>query len=119
MEITFIELLILSLACFRLTRLIVFDRITEPFRILFLDEKLDVEDISNPEIYYVPTEKSGFMNFTGQLITCHWCTGIWVAFFIMWLHFFVPYSMYFIIMLALAGLASIIEVVVQKFMYDN
>lgn len=87
MEITFIELLILSLACFRLTRLIVFDRITESVRLLFLDEKLDVDDNNNPEIYYVPTEKSEFRNFMGQLITCHWCTGIWVAFFVMWLHF--------------------------------
>ncbi|HYG60647.1 MAG TPA: DUF1360 domain-containing protein [Symbiobacteriaceae bacterium] len=50
------DLALLMLASFRLTHLVVFDTITEPLRRQFSQQP-----------------------FTAELISCYWCTGVWVS----------------------------------------
>ncbi|WP_160720805.1 DUF1360 domain-containing protein [Bacillus sp. USDA818B3_A] len=114
MNITFLTLSILSLASFRLTRLLVFDRIFEFVREPFFEEVTEEHD-GEIEIYYVP-KKSGIKKFIGELLSCYWCTGVWSAAFIVGFHYVCPeISRPIILILAVAGFASLIELFVQHF----
>ena len=114
MNIEWMELLLLVLATFRLTRLLVFDRITEFLRMLVLDETLEKNEDGEDEIYYVP--KAGKVRgFLGELISCYWCTGVWSTAFLVFLYYLFPaVCTPIVLILAIAGAASIIEAIVQK-----
>ncbi|WP_462409003.1 DUF1360 domain-containing protein [Neobacillus sp. Marseille-QA0830] len=114
MEITLLNLFILSLASFRLTRLLVYDKITEFIRAPFFEEIEEENENGEREIYYIP-KKSGFRRFLGELLSCYWCTGIWATGALIFLQFqFSSWSNPFILGLAVAGLAAIIETIVQR-----
>lgn len=106
--------MVLTLASFRLTRLLVYDKITEFIRRPFhhiVEETLP--DGTTEE--YIEIKGNGLRKWIGELLSCHWCTGIWSAIFL-----YVIYHYYFemaeplIIILAIAGVASIIETIVGK-----
>lgn len=114
MNFTFLELIIISLASFRLTRLIVFDKITEFVREPFFEEAVEMNEEGIEEIYYVP-KKGRIKGFVGELLSCYWCTGVWSAIFIclsylLWPQIATPC----LFILAVAGLAAIIETIIQK-----
>ncbi|MGM9927297.1 MAG: DUF1360 domain-containing protein [Bacillus sp. (in: firmicutes)] len=108
------DLFLLSLASFRLTRLIVFDKITAFLRKPFFEEVEETNAQGEAEIYIVP-KKSGFKGWMGQLLSCYWCTGVWMAIFLVVIDYFFSYwSNPIIVVLAVAGLAALFETVVQK-----
>lgn len=113
-EIDILKLFILGLAVFRITHLIVFDKITEFFRLFFLTEQEEENGTGVIEVYYVPRGK-GIRRFVGELISCHWCTGIWVSAGLIALHHFFPkFSSFFSLVFAIAALAAIFETVIQR-----
>jgi|LSQX01.2.fsa_nt_gb hypothetical protein len=118
MDMNWFEFLLISLASFRLTRLIVFDKITEFLRAPFLKEETLINENGEQEIYYVP--RQGLIRtFFGELLSCHWCTGIWSAAAIYAAYLFLPvYATPFIVILAIAGAAAIVETVVDLFIRE-
>ncbi|MFP5110954.1 DUF1360 domain-containing protein [Bacillaceae bacterium C204] len=115
MKITLLNLLLLSLASFRLTRLIVFDKITEFIRVPFFNEIKEETEDGEIEVYYLPKEK-GLKKFFGELLSCYWCTGIWTTTGIISISLLYPdFSFPIILILGVAGFASIIESIVQFF----
>lgn len=118
MNITFLSLFILSMASFRLTRLLVFDKITEFIRDPFYDEVNEENEQGEIEVYYIP-KKTGIKKFVGELLSCYWCTGIWAAACIIAIYYIFPvWSEPVILILAIAGAASILEVIVQHFIHN-
>ena len=115
MKITFLQLVLLSLASFRLTRLLVFDKITEFIRTPFFREINEENEYGEMEVYYLPKEK-GVKKFFGELLSCYWCTGIWTSTGIVCISLLYPdHSFPIILILGIAGFASIIESIVQYF----
>ncbi|MBP2241197.1 hypothetical protein J2Z40_001759 [Cytobacillus eiseniae] len=115
MYFSFMELLILAFASFRFTRLLVYDQITEFMRKPFFDEVQETTEEGVSEEYYVP--KTGLRGFFGQLLSCYWCTGIWSSLFLCLFYLYFPeIAIPFLLVLAVAGLAAIIETVVQKWL---
>jgi hypothetical protein len=87
------DIALMSMATYRLTRILVFDKIFKLFRdFLKSREKLYV--------FYVIRE----------IITCPWCAGVWVALFVVAIYFMVPFGDIFIILLTIAGIASFLVV---------
>ena len=114
MEVDFFSFLLLGLASFRLTRLIVFDVIAERFRMFFLEEAIEENDNEEDTVYVVPRGK-GLRRFIGELISCYWCTGIWVSgFLVASLGLFPSFTMWLLVILSVAALASLIETLVQR-----
>ncbi len=106
--------ILIGLATFRLTRLIVFDRITEFIRKPFLEEFVEQNEQGQEETYIVP-KGSGIRKWMGELLSCYWCTGIWVSFF--WVLFYLFYpnvAVFLILIFALAGFAAIIETIISR-----
>ncbi|MFC7321237.1 DUF1360 domain-containing protein [Halobacillus campisalis] len=95
--ISWMELFLMAFACFRLTRLIVQDVIFEPFRVKFFH-------VVNKEGEEWLEPKGVF----GELLSCQWCVGMWMSLFVSFLYFYVPYSYFFILVMALAGIQSLL-----------
>ncbi|MBS4172063.1 DUF1360 domain-containing protein [Bacillus sp. FJAT-49736] len=107
-------LILFSLAAFRLTRLIVYDRITDFIRRPF-HEEMEETDEDGTTVTYIKMKGSGLRAWIGELLSCYWCTGIWCSAFIYLLWFISPsIAEPLIILLAIAGLAGILETVVSK-----
>ncbi|MGZ9584748.1 DUF1360 domain-containing protein [Paenibacillus marinisediminis] len=105
--LTFILLL---LASYRLTRLIVFDEITSFIRRPFIKEQYVTDE--SGKLMSVMEEKGGwFHTFMGKLLSCYWCMGVWSSVFIVGVYLFVPeiVSIPFTLILAVAGAAGILE----------
>ncbi|WP_058305838.1 DUF1360 domain-containing protein [Gracilibacillus massiliensis] len=111
--ITWLSFVLLSLASFRFTRLIVFDKITAFMRAPFFE----VEENWLPDGTVEETvmfKGNGLKRWIGELLRCHWCVGIWSAIFLFCgFHFFSTIFIPIIIILAVAGVASIIEVLIS------
>jgi hypothetical protein len=113
-EFTLLQLMIMGLAVFRLTHLIVYDKITEFLRSPFFDEVEEKDGLGNTETYLVP-KQTLIRGWIGELISCYWCTGIWAAGVLYGLYIFLPAAANpLIVILAVAGIASIIETLIQK-----
>jgi hypothetical protein len=107
-------LMLLGLAAFRLTRLIVYDKITEFIRRPFFDEIEEIEEDGMVEIYLTP-KKKGIRGWIGELLSCYWCTGIWVSILLAGLYLYqTTIGNYTIIVLAIAAVGSIIETIISK-----
>jgi hypothetical protein len=87
------DIALMAVATYRLTRILVFDKIFKLFRdFLKAKEKLYV--------FYVIRE----------IITCPWCAGVWVALVVAALYYMVPYGDIFIILLTISGISSFLVV---------
>ncbi|SFA78337.1 MULTISPECIES: DUF1360 domain-containing protein [unclassified Bacillus (in: firmicutes)] len=107
-------IIIIGFATFRLTRLIVFDKIMDNVRAPFFDEIIEENDLGEKEIYLIP-KKSGIRHWIGQLLSCYWCVGIWVSTFLVFMYLIFPtLGGLLIIIMAVAGIGSIIETAIGK-----
>ena len=116
MDLTFLELTVLGLASFRLTRLMVFDKITGFIRNAFMKEIEETDEKGEKAIYLVP--KGGpVRGFIGELLSCYWCTGVWSSIILYLLYVTVAViAVPIIVILAISGIAAIIETLVQKWL---
>ncbi len=114
LEMDFFLLCMLGLASFRLTRLIVFDTITARLRTIFLEEVTENEP--EGEVVYLVPRGNGVRKFIGELVSCYWCTGIWVSGFLVAFYALFPIiSIWLLAILSVAAFASVMETVLQKF----
>lgn len=85
---------LMMLATFRLTRLVVYDSITKWIRNWFEDG-----------------EEYTFMGTLKTLINCPWCVGLWFASVVAAAYFAAPFTWFFIFILALGGAASFVQII--------
>lgn len=87
------DFFLITLAVFRLIRLFVYDSITAFIRGWFYGQP-----------------KTTFLGTLSTLINCPWCMGLWFGFFVAYLYFLTPYAWFFILFLAVAGLATVVQI---------
>jgi hypothetical protein len=87
---------LMVLATYRLTRILVFDKIFKLFRDFFRTRQ-------RLYVFYVIKE----------IITCPWCAGVWVALIIVAIYYLVPFGQLFVILLSISGIASFIVILVN------
>ena len=103
------DALLMALATFRLTRLVVYDKITRWFRELFADTR----EFQEGGITYIEIKPfgSGFRHTIHDLLQCPWCIGIWSALIVMFCYFLFPWAWSVIFFLALAGMGSFFQLI--------
>lgn len=106
-DISLIHLMILILASFRLTHLIVYDEITSFLRSPFLQEFYE-SDERGELVRHLEIKGKGLRHWIGSLLTCHWCVGVWSSALIVLLYWLLPSVFPLILLLAVAGGAAII-----------
>lgn len=85
------ELVILTLASYRLTRMVIFEKIFKFFR----------DKIRENKEYYL-------FNTVMYIFSCPWCAGVWMTLMNVVFYFFVPYGILLVYILAISGVASLI-----------
>ncbi|MGL4521131.1 MAG: DUF1360 domain-containing protein [Bacilli bacterium] len=108
--------ILLVFASFRLTRLIVFDKITQFIRAPFINE-WEAPDENGELQQFMQIKGEGLQAWIGKLLSCYWCTGMWVSIFLYSSVRLIPtYAEPIVGILALAGAASIVETLVTKWL---
>ena len=90
-EMTFKEAILIILASYRMTRILVFEKIFKYFRDVLKNRE---------DLYLIGTISS--------IITCPWCAGVWVTLVIIVFYYLVPFGVILVYVLALAGVASMV-----------
>lgn len=88
------DFFLIALAVFRLVRLFTYDLITKFIRDFFASAPRD-----------------SFSGTISSLLACPWCTGLWFSAFIIFFYFATPFSWPFILILAIASIASIFQII--------
>ena len=86
------DAVIIALATFRITRLIVYDKITHWFRDLF-------------------STGGGPIGTIADLLQCPWCIGIWASLVVVFCYFIFSWAWFVIFFLAMAAVGSILQVI--------
>lgn len=107
-HLTWLELVILVLASFRLTRLIVYDEITSFLREPFFTVAYE-DDGTGQVVRHVHLKGSGLRQWMGSLLSCHWCVGIWSSATVVGIHLLVPAAFPVLLILAVGGAAAVVE----------
>jgi hypothetical protein len=102
------DALVLSLAAFRITRLMVYDKIARWFRELFADTRRFEE--GGASYVEVKPYGSGFRHTLYDLLQCPWCIGVWSALVVTFFYFMYPWAWYVLLFLAVAGASSLMQV---------
>ncbi|QGQ44698.1 DUF1360 domain-containing protein [Metabacillus sediminilitoris] len=111
---TWLQIIIFAFASFRLTRLIVFDKITAFIRSPFHKE-VEQKDDDGVVVVFLEIKGKGLRAWIGELLSCYWCTGMWCSAFLYGAWIFWPQGAEpLILILAIAGAAGMIETVVMK-----
>lgn len=74
------EWIVLAFATYRFTRLLVWDDITAWLRRPFIKETEMLEE-NGEKVLYLEGKGRGLRKWVGSLLSCYWCTGVWVALF--------------------------------------
>ncbi|MCP8968357.1 DUF1360 domain-containing protein [Ectobacillus ponti] len=112
-------LVLFSFAAFRLTRLLVYDKITAFIRAPFIEE-IQVPEEDGSVSTYMKLKGSGLQRWIGELLSCYWCTGVWVTAFLLLCYYMMPkVAEPLLLLLGVAGIAAIIETIVGKLTEEN
>ena len=108
LEMSWIQFIVLILASFRLAHLIVFDKITAFLRDQFITVIKEV-DAGGKETLKTEIKGEGWRYWVGSLLSCYWCVGVWTSLLVVILYWLFPITFPALLVLAIAGGASIIE----------
>ncbi|MDG4656617.1 DUF1360 domain-containing protein [Ectobacillus antri] len=113
MPYSWFVLIIFAFAVFRLTRLLVYDKITRFIRAPFIDE-IQVQE-GDSLVTYTKIKGKGLQHWIGELLSCYWCTGVWATAFLLLCYYLMPkVTEPFLFLLAIAGIAACIETIIGK-----
>lgn len=107
-NITTVDFFILVLASFRLIRLFSYDKITQFARDFFLDI-VETSTTKGEKIISKIKPTIGPRRTILELLDCPWCTGVWLAIFVVFFYFYTPYAKFPLLVLAIAGLATVFQ----------
>lgn len=108
-SIPLFDAILLPLAAFRITRLVVYDKITRWFRELFMAKKIVVEN--GEKMVELRPFASGFRRTIHDLLGCPWCIGFWSALFVVFGYFLFSWAWVVILFLAVAGMGSLVQLI--------
>jgi len=107
-SISLFDFVLITLAAFRITRLVVYDKITRFFREWFVAKR--VEEMDGQRVVVLMPLRGGVRGTIHDLLGCPWCIGIWSALAVFFCYFVFPWAWFIIAVLAAAGLSSFIQI---------
>lgn len=103
-SLTLVDFVIIALASQRLIRLFVYDAITKFFREQFYDAEVG----KHGEILLRKPPR-GPRRTLADLTSCLWCFGLWASATVTFFYLLSPYTHFTIVFLALASIASMLQ----------
>lgn len=103
-SVTIADIALITLASFRVIRLVVYDRIMAFFR----EQFWDVNDIGGGETV-LTKPPHGPRRTLADLLSCPWCFGMWAAAMTTFFYFLTPYTFYIVLFLAISAVATLLQ----------
>ncbi len=107
-----LDIVLIILAIQRLTRLLVYDKITRWLRELFVFKRELVGEDGSRWVELIPYGR-GLRHTIHDLLDCPWCIGMWAALVIVFAYFIFPWAWYIIFMFAVSGASSFVQIVIN------
>ena len=102
------DIALLGFATFRLSRLLVADRVTSVLRKPVVEEGVGEEQLEG--VVQKPKEEGGIIQAVGELITCPWCISVWAAAFNVYLLTLFPrVGRLFLLILSSSGISELLD----------
>ncbi len=98
-----LDYILMILASFRLVRLVVYDKMFAFFR----EQFWNVSEYKGKVILIKP--ESGPRRTLADLLSCPWCFGVWATFMVSFFYMLTPYAFYPVLLLALSGVATLLQ----------
>lgn len=103
-DLTLLDLTLITLASFRITRLFVYDSVTRFFR----EQFYDVKTVRNKMGLVKPLV--GPRRTLADLISCPWCFGAWATMCVTFFYLLTPWAYFPTLILALSSLATLLQI---------
>lgn len=104
--LTLFDIVLISLASFRLTRLFVYDNMTKLIR----EQFLDAEVATRGGKVTLVKPKTGPRRTLADLFSCPWCFGCWSASTVVFFYLLTPMAYFPTLVLAVSGVATFIQI---------
>lgn len=104
------DFFLIALAIFRITRLVVYDKITQFLRDAFLRSRQLLGEDGRVYIERSPYP-GGPMRTMSDLLACPWCTGMWAALVVVFCYFAFPWAWYPIVLLAVSAVGNVMQLI--------
>jgi hypothetical protein len=99
---------LIALATYRITHLVVFDKISEPIRNLFVRREVR-NYFGEPFIRYT-LQGGRLRRFVGKILNCPWCASVWIGAFLTALYVYGPRGVTWVyVFLAAASVTGLLE----------
>lgn len=101
--LTLLDYVLITLASFRIIRMVIYDKIFAFFREQFYDATEN-----KGEVLLVKPER-GPRRTLADLLSCPWCFGVWSTAMVAFFYLLTPYAFFPVLFLALASVASFLQ----------
>lgn len=103
-ELSTMDFVLMTLATWRLTRLMIYDTVTKFVREQFWDV------VKVGKGFALEKPPTGPRRTVADLLSCPWCFGVWAAALVIFLYLITPYAVYPILLLAVSAVASFLQI---------
>ena len=103
-DLSTMDFILMTLATWRLTRLMIYDTVTKFVREQFWDV------VKVGKSYSLEKPPTGPRRTIADLLSCPWCFGVWAAAIIIFFYLITPYAVYPILLLAVSAVASFLQI---------
>ena len=106
------EISILSLTIFRVIRLLVYDSVSQFIRDIFLD--VSEVNLDGKAMIHRQKPKDGIKRLMCDLLSCPWCTSVWVSLFAAYVYLLFPNLWFVYLVFAVSGISSFIQLSINR-----
>lgn len=103
-DLTLTDFVLISLASFRIIRMVVYDKIFAFFREQFYDPT----EYKGQVVLVKP--EGGPRRTLADLLSCPWCFGVWATAMVTFFYLLTPYAFFPILFIALSAVASMLQI---------
>lgn len=102
-DLTLFDLMLITLASWRLIRLFVYDNMMRWLR----EQFYDVKKVGKG--YTLEKPKTGPRRTLADLFSCPWCFGVWSGASVTFFYLLSPYAYFFVVFLAVSAVATFLQ----------
>ncbi len=104
-DLLFVDYALITLATFRIVRLVVYDKIFAFFR----EQFYDAEEYKGKMVLTKPL--TGPRRTIADLLSCPWCFGVWASAMVAFFYLLTPYVFFPVLLLAISAVATFLQLV--------
>jgi len=103
-ELMLVDYVLITLASFRIIRVVIYDKIFAFFR----EQFYDASEYKGQVVLTKP--ERGPRRTLADLLSCPWCFGVWATAMVSFFYLLTPYAFFPVLFLALSAAASVLQI---------